>query len=139
MGSSPSGSDRRRSEAQEGATVRLPQLPARIGKLVGESRNGRKDGPGASTPLERQDNARAVCASGEFVDDGRSGLDDEGDATGVANLELGYRDREKRRQAMFYRREIQDLPSKLLINMVGTTGFEPATSSVSIRTSLVSY
>ena len=32
---------------------------------------------------------------------------------------------------MFYRREILGFPSKLLINMVGTTGFEPATSSVS--------
>jgi hypothetical protein len=57
----------------------------------------------------------------------------------LSRLATRYRDREKRGQAMFYRREIQNLPSKLLINMVGTTGFEPATSSVSISSRFVTH
>ena len=88
-GLSPSGSDCRRGEAQEGATVRLPQLPPRAGKLAGEPGDGCQDGAGASPPLERQDNAWPVHAPGEFVDVGRAGLDDAGVAARIANRSIG--------------------------------------------------
>jgi len=117
------GSDCRRGEAQEGATVRVPQLPARTGELAGQPRNGRKDGSRTATPLQRFHHARAVRSPCEFVDDGGAGLDDAGVTARIEDRSIGYRGLEKRRQATFCRREKSGLPS--------TTGFEPATSSVS--------
>ena len=85
----------------------------------------------ASASFKRQDNAPAVRAPGEFVNVRRSAPDDEGDAAGVADRHRRYTDSEKREHTMSYRRETLGFPSKLLIKMVGTTGLEPGTSSVS--------
>jgi hypothetical protein len=89
LGPSSSSSDCCWGEAEKGSTVRLPQLPARTGELAGQSRNGRKNGSRTTTPLERFHHARAVCSPGEFVDDGRVGLDDAGVTARIEGRSIG--------------------------------------------------
>ena len=106
--------------------------------MAGQPGNGRENGPGASSPLERFYDPRAVRSPGEFVDDGGSGLGHAGnsvrDAKGAVKVARNCEAREAGEvlQARMDRPTTADI-RKLLKIMVGTIGFEPTTSSVSTR------
>jgi hypothetical protein len=127
---SASNRARQSEDSRSMAVCEIPQIKPHC---VGGG-DGCQNCSGVCAPLERFDYARLVRTPGKFVDVGCSGLCNEGDSARVADCPMEVETAKNGSRRGFTGGKFQetaDLPAKLLKIMVGTTGFEPATSSVS--------